>query len=84
MMVKEGQYFFDKQLLIDLGVQNKIQEDAVNTSQRKKVSNPVKNSSICKKHFPLEKMREYVGKHILKEDVSKSDPNICGFCGRPE
>ena len=30
----------------------------------------------------MEKMREHVGQHILRMEISRNDPNIGGFCGR--
>lgn len=87
----EGKYFFDKQLIIDLGVQFTIQSNpnnVPNASTSRKVEETQKQKVIkkkcfiCKKFFNKEKMREHVGGHILRGDVDKNDPNICGFCGR--
>ena len=87
----EGKYFFDKQLIIDLGVQFNIQSNPNNvpsSSTSRKAEHTQKQKSInikcfkCKKLLPSEKMREHVGGHILRGALDKDDPNICGFCGR--
>ena len=86
----EGKYFFDKQLIIDLGVQFTIQPNPTNvpsssssrqTVQKQKENANHKKCFKCKKSVLLEKMRGHVGRHILKGDLQDNDPNICGFCG---
>ena len=67
-------YSFDKQFILDLGVQM-VREPLgeVATDLTKKCFN-------CSKTLPLLKMRNHVAYHLINGDVEGC--NVCGYCGK--
>ena len=66
-------YSFDKQFVLDMGVQMNEAPASSNTEITKKCY-------VCTSRFPPEKMRVHVAKHILMTDITES--NVFGYCGR--
>ena len=68
-------YSFDRQLILDMGVQ-------VGALEEPHDPDLVKNRvcKICRVMIKLDLMRVHVAKHILKDEVGSSS-NICGWCG---
>ena len=68
-------YFFDKQLIQDIGVHIVLLHNNVETQESTKCK-------ICKKKVNLKDMRVHVGAHVIKRDIRENLHNICGFCGK--
>ena len=73
-------YFFDRNFLLDIGVQFTIDDDDANNGKKNTTDGVKRNKcKICRKQINCDKMRGHVGYHILKaKDV---DSHSCGFCG---
>ena len=69
-------YYFDKQCLLDIGVQFTLSSVANPPLKEKKQRNACK---ICNVKILCDRMRGHIGYHILsKKDL---DSHVCGFCG---
>ena len=72
-------FYYDRQFLLDIGVQFTLANQAGTGSSKQKTSEVQKNKCrICHKNIACNKMRGHVGYHILMKDIAT---NVCGFCG---
>ena len=71
-------FSFDKQLLMDFGVQlqlSDVHEAPISKNESKK-----RRCKLCKKDIELGYMRLHVAQHILKDNIASL--TLCGFCGK--
>ena len=84
-----SKFFFDGQLIRDIGVDFTLTHAAESTSRSNASSSSSSSTATalnrkcfhCRLNIPLERMREHVAHHIVKGDLQKSH-SLCGFCGR--
>ena len=78
--------FYDKQFLLDVGVELSL---AINISTSSSRSSNTKHQAttikknrckVCSKPISYEKMRGHIACHIIKLEIESS---ACGFCGLP-
>ena len=74
----ESLFIFDKQLLMDFGVQLQLSDE--HEAPISKIDSKKRRCKLCKKDIELEYMRLHVAQHILKDNIAS--PTLCGFCGK--
>lgn len=73
-------FFYEKQLLYDIGVQIDKSSMPQEPSSVPSSSGVQKHKcSICNKSISADRMRGHIAYHIISDHVSS---DICGFCGR--
>ena len=82
-----GKYYFDKQLIQDVGVHLSLNQQSTSStpystfsSCKERDGKLIKSCFYCKKNIRLQDMRSHVGGHILRDEMGTS--RTCGFCGQ--
>ena len=68
-------YYFNNKLIQDIGVHIVLSGQNNDTDEGTKCK-------ICKRRVQLKDMRVHVGKHVIKNDITGEQDDICGFCGK--
>ena len=85
-------YYYEKQFILDWGVQNTLNNQQQSSSSRSSSSSTTKTNNkdatkvknkckLCQKSIAQDNMRGHIGFHILRKKNVIGE--VCGFCGLP-